>query len=182
MFPRKRAFIVGMDASTEREPVAALIARLAEIQTLSTGQLRAEFQHLSGRPTGSWNREWLRRKVSWLIQESQASDAVELPTLVPEVRDQPRSPRLDAPIQVLPGRGIRDPRLPRPGTEIVRVYRGLRLTVRVLEGAYEWNGRTYSSLSAVARAITGCHWNGRLFFGLTPRRRGATTERSPSTS
>jgi hypothetical protein len=185
MLSHKRAFMLGMDATTEREPVAALIARLAEIQTLSTGQLRVEFQRLSGRPTGSWNREWLRRKVSWLIQESQGrgSDVVRLPTLVPEVRDQPRSPRLDAPIQVIPSRGVRDPRLPRPGTEIVRLYRGLRLTVRVLEGGFEWNGTPYTSLSAVARAITGCHWNGRLFFGLTPRRRGgAKTERGTSTS
>ncbi len=140
---------------------------------MTTGQLRGEFQNLSGRPTGSWNREWLRRKVSWLIQEAtrQVSDGVESPTLVTEVRDQPRSPRLDAPIQVLPG-GVRDPRLPRPGTELVREYRGLRLRVAVLEQGFEWNGRAYSSLTALAREITGAHWNGRLFFGLTQRRRG----------
>jgi hypothetical protein len=172
----KRATFVSMDARIETEPIAALIARLAEIQVLSTGQLRAEFQRLSGRPTGSWNREWLRRKVSWLIQESQrqASDAVELPTLVPEVRDQPRSPRLDAPIQVLPSRGVRDPRLPKPGQVLVREYRGLKLTVTALEHGYEWNGRAYSSLTALAREITGTHWNGRLFFGLTKRQRGQT--------
>jgi hypothetical protein len=175
MFQRKRAFIVEMDATTEREPIAALFARLAEIQAMTTGQLRTEFQRLSGRPTGSWNREWLRRKVSWLIQESQrqSSDGVELPTLVPEVRDQPRSPRLDAPIQIMPGRGVRDPRLPRPGTEIVRMYRGLRLVIRVREDGFEWNGLLYRSLTALARAITGTHWNGRLFFGLTPRKRSA---------
>jgi hypothetical protein len=173
MWCPKRGSIVAMDSPTEREPIAALIARLAETQAMTTGQLRMEFQRLSGRPTGSWNREWLRRKVSWLIQESQrqTSDAVELPTLVPEVRDQPRSPRLDAPIQVVAGRGVRDPRLPRPGTEIVREYRGLKLTVTTLEQGFEWNGRTYSSLTALAREITGTHWNGRLFFGLTPRRR-----------
>lgn len=173
MFSRERAFIVSMDATTEREPLAALIARLAEIQAMTTGQLRAEFQHLSGRPTGSWNREWLRRKVSWLIQESQRqrADGVEFPTLVPEVRDQPRSPRLDAPIQVLPDRGIWDPRLPRPGSILIREYRGLRLIVNVLERGYEWNGQTYSSLSAVARAITGAHWSGPLFFSLRKRTR-----------
>jgi hypothetical protein len=174
MLPRKRAFIVGMYPTAEREPVAALIARLAEIQAMTTGRLRAEFQRLSGRPTGSWNREWLRRKVSWLIQESQrqAPDSVELPTLIPEVRDQPRSPRLDAPIQALPGRGVRDPRLPLSGAQIIRDYRGLRLTVTVLDRGYEWNSRTYSSLTALAREVTGSAWNGRLFFGITKRRRG----------
>jgi len=179
-FPAKRAFIVGMANPTEREP-AALVAKLAAVQTQSTGQLRAEFERLSGRPTGSWNREWLRRKVSWLVQETarQASDAVGVPTLAAEVRDVPRAPRLDAPIQVVPGRGVRDPRSPRPGTEIVRRYRGLVIRVLVRDDCYEWNGTPYQSLSAVAKAITGCHWNGKLFFGLTPRRRGkAQTERS----
>jgi len=175
MFLAQRAPIVGMDATKAREPTAALVARLAEIQTLSTGQLRAEFERLAGRPTGSWNREWLRRKVSWLVQESsrQESDAVSLPTLVQEVRDQPRSPRLDAPIQALPGHGVTDPRLPKSGSVILRQYRGLRLAVTVLERGFEWNRQAYPSLSALACAITGAHWNGRLFFGLTQRKRGS---------
>jgi hypothetical protein len=42
----------------------------------------------------------------------------------------------------------------------------------VLENGFEWNGQAFSSLSAVANAITGQHWNGRLFFGLTKRSRG----------
>jgi len=163
-----------MEAPRNREPMAALVAELARIQTLSTGQLRAELQRLSGRPTGSWNREWLRRKVSWLVQEAarRTSDAVETPALVVEVKDRPRSPRLDAPIQALPT-AVRDPRLPRPGTVLLRDYRGLRLTVAVLERGFEWNGRVYSSLTAVAKAITGQHWNGRLFFGLSRRNRGS---------
>ena len=166
--------MVGMAATIERETQTALIARLAAIQGMKTGQLRTEFHRLSGRPTGSWNRDWLQRKVSWLIQEKarQESDGVKCLTLVPEVRDVPRSPNLAAPIQVLPGRGVRDPRLPKPGAEIVRVYRGLRLTIRVLDAGFDWNGRIYPSLSAVAKAITGQHWNGRLFFNLTRRRRG----------
>ena len=140
--------MVGM-ATTQESATAALIARLAEIQALTTGQLRTEFERLSGRPTGSWNREWLRRKIAWLVQSiaRQESDAVESLTLVREVRDVPRSPYLNAPIQVLPGRGVRDPRLPKPGTEIVRVYRGLRLTVLVVEDGFQWNGRPYRSLS-----------------------------------
>jgi hypothetical protein len=163
-----------MDAPKDREPVAALVARLAEIQTLTTGQLRAEFQRLSGRPTGSWNREWLRRKVSWLTQAAarHTSDAVELPTLVQEIRDVPRSARLDAPIQVLPSHGVRDPRLPKPGSVLVRHYKGLTLTVQVEADRFTWNGATYRSLSAVAKAITGDHVSGPFFFGLRRRSRG----------
>ena len=174
MFRPPRAPIGEMSTPKEREPIAALVAKLAEIRALSTGQLRTEFHRLSGRPTGSWNREWLRRKVSWLVQEKarQESDGVGSLTLVPQVRDVPRSPNLDAPIQVLPGRGVRDPRLPKPGSVIVREYRGLRLTVTVLDAGFEWNGQLFPSLSGVAKAITGQHWNGRLFFNLTQRRRG----------
>jgi hypothetical protein len=159
---------------TPESQTASLVRRLAEIQAMTTGQLRSEFERLSGRPTGSWNREWLLRKVSWLVQERQrqTSDTVRLPTLVAEVRDTPRSPRLDAPIQAIRS-PIRDPRLPRPGAVILRDYRGLRLTVTVLERGFEWNGQTYSSLSAVASAITGQHWSGRLFFGLSRRNRGS---------
>ena len=170
--PRAMNCLVNPDPESQ---TASLVRRLAEIMEMSTGQLRAEFQRLSGRPTGSWNRAWLVRKVSWLIQEQerQKSDTVGGPTLVPEVRDQPRSPRLDAPIQVLPGRGVRDPRLPRPGSIILREYRGLRLAVTVLERGFEWNGQIYPSLSALAAVITATHWNGRLFFGLSRRKRGS---------
>ena len=165
-----------MDCVVNPDPesqTASLVQKLAEIQGWKTGRLREELTRLAGVPAKSWNRPYLVRKVSWLTQQSQrqSSDAVELPTLVPEVRDQPRSPRLDAPIQVLPGRGIRDPRLPRPGTVLVREYRGLRLTVTALEQGFEWNTRIYPSLSAVAKAITGQHWSGPFFFNLRPRKR-----------
>jgi len=183
MFCPKRGLLVGMDTTTTRERTAGLVAELARIQGLSTGQLRTEFERLSGRPTGSWNRTWLVRKVSWLAQEAarQASDGVGLPTLVAEVRDVPRSPNLDSPILVT-GRGVRDPQLPRPGTEIAKVYRGLRLTVRVLEGAYQWNGQIYRSLTAIAKAVSGQPFiNGKLFFGVTKRHRGkGRTERRTS--
>jgi hypothetical protein len=164
--------MVEVDAPQSREPTAALITRLADIQTWKTGRLREELGRLAGTPTRSWNRPYLVRKVSWLTQAAirREFDAVDVPTLVTEVRNQPRCPRLNAPIQALPS-PVRDPRLPRPGTVLLRDYRGLRLTVAVLERGFEWNGLTYSSLSAVASAITGQHWNGRLFFGLTRRSR-----------
>jgi DUF2924 family protein len=171
----KRALLVWMGTPKDREPVTALIAQLTEIQAWKTGRLREELTRLAGSQAKSWNRPYLIRKVSWLTQEKerQGSDGVGLPTLAPEVRDQPRSPRLNAPIQVLPKGGIRDPRLPKPGSVILRDYRGLRLTVTVLERGFEWNGQPYRSLSAVASAITGAHWNGKLFFGLSRRNRGS---------
>jgi hypothetical protein len=55
---------------------------------------------------------------------------------------------------------------PRPGTILVREWAGRLCRVTVLEKGFAWNGRTYRSLSEVARAITGTRWNGRRFFGL----------------
>ena len=63
-----------------------------------------------------------------------------------------------------------------PGALITRHYRGRMVQVRVLADGFEYEGVTYRSLSAVAKVVTGSHWNGWLFFGLTgaPNRKGAT--------
>lgn len=60
----------------------------------------------------------------------------------------------------------RDIRLPVPGSLIVKTYKGKRLEVKVLEQGFEYNGVVYNNLSSVARAVTGIHWNGYLFFGI----------------
>ena len=64
------------------------------------------------------------------------------------------------------GKDIRDSRLPMPGSVITKDYKGKRITVQVLEDGFEYDGCVYKSLSAVAKAVTGSHWNGLLFFHL----------------
>jgi hypothetical protein len=63
-------------------------------------------------------------------------------------------------------RRIRYDARPVAGTRLVREYRGIEHTVTVLADGYEWEGRPYLSLSAIARAITGTRWNGLIFFGI----------------
>ncbi len=65
-------------------------------------------------------------------------------------------------------RKTRDPLV---GTVLTRNWRGQQIRVTVLETGYEFNDVVYRSLSAIAREITGAHWNGRLFFGLVSRRK-----------
>lgn len=60
----------------------------------------------------------------------------------------------------------RDIRLPPPGSMLRRAYKGRDLIVTILESGFEFEGRRYRSLSAIAKAVTGAHWNGLLFFGL----------------
>ena len=54
-----------------------------------------------------------------------------------------------------------------PGTRLVRDWHGVGHTVTVLEKGFDYGGKTWPSLSAIAKAITGAHWNGPRFFGLT---------------
>jgi len=60
-----------------------------------------------------------------------------------------------------------DDRLPRPGTILTRRYEGRTLQVEVLEHGFAFDGKSYRSLSAVAKTVTGSHCSGHFFFGLT---------------
>ena len=64
-------------------------------------------------------------------------------------------------------------RLPIAGTVLTRKYRGRQVETKVLPNGFECEGQVYRSLSAVAKAVTGSHWNGHLFFGLTTANRSA---------
>ena len=61
------------------------------------------------------------------------------------------------------------PRKLTPGTRLVRDWHGVGHTVIVLDSGFEYDGKHWKSLTAIAKAITGNHWNGPLFFGLTQR-------------
>jgi len=61
---------------------------------------------------------------------------------------------------------LKDNRLPIPGSTITKTYKGNDIQVKVLEKGFEYKGKIYKSLSAIAKEITGNHWNGYIFFGL----------------
>jgi hypothetical protein len=69
-------------------------------------------------------------------------------------------------------RRIEEPRL-RPGTRLVRSWQGRTYSVLVTEHGFVMDDREYQSLSRIAEAVTGTHWSGPRFFGLT--RRGAAS-------
>ncbi len=66
-----------------------------------------------------------------------------------------------------PSRAVLDKRIPPPGTVLLRSYKDQRIAVTVLESSFAWEGREYRSLSAIAKEVTGSHWNGLRFFSLT---------------
>ena len=62
---------------------------------------------------------------------------------------------------------------PRPGTILTRSYKTKTIVVTVKNNGFEYDGSIYRSLTAVAKKVTGSHWNGKHFFGLTGRRKSA---------
>jgi hypothetical protein len=76
-------------------------------------------------------------------------------------------------------RALRPGKPIRAGTVLVREHAGVVHRVTVADDGFEWNGRIFGSLSAVARAITGVNWSGRRFFGLDPGPREAGERRNP---
>ena len=58
-----------------------------------------------------------------------------------------------------------------PGTHLVREWNGRTYQVEILDSGYRFDGKTYPSLTAITKRITGTHWSGPRFFGLTPKRK-----------
>ncbi len=153
------------------EPMAR---EIEELRKISAADLRAKYREVWGRePRVKHSREFLFKRIAWRLQE------IRLGGLSQVARD--RLEELIGQIQLpaaedrrtVRGTLKRSPRSGDPaiGTTITRVWRDKEIQVRVLEAGFEWNGMIYNSLSATARAITGQHWNPKLFFKLVERKR-----------
>jgi hypothetical protein len=148
---------------------------------MTVGQLREKYLEVFGEPTKAGNKDFLFKRIAWRIQ-SQAEGALSerarrrAEELARDADVRLTIPRPSkAPANGTPGTVVTLPapkvtahdRLPVPGTILTRTYRGQRVEVKVLPQGFDYDGQVYRSLSAVAKAVTGSHWNGLLFFGLT---------------
>jgi hypothetical protein len=153
---------------------------VAALQRLGVQQLRARYAELFGESTPAHNKTWLLRRLAWRLQALAEGDlserarrrAAELANDADLRLGPPRPRTADGPRPAAPAAAVappRDRRLPPVGSVLVRPYRGQALQVRVLADGFELAGQVYRSLSAVAKAVTGSHCNGFLFFRLTGR-------------
>ena len=151
-----------------------IINEVATLQRLSVSQLRQRFAELFGETTKASNRTWLTKRIIWRLQALAEGDLSE--------RARRRAAQLarDADLRLNPPQSKATPtlpapqpssvpapvdhRLPPPGTILTRPYKGQLVQVQVLTEGFAYGGRVYASLSAVAKAITGSHTNGFLFF------------------
>jgi len=148
-------------------PPADVLGRLAALQTAETPELKQQWRELFGKEPPPHNRAYLRSRLAYRIQEL-AFGGLKPETLA---RLEALGEQLDGGNVVI--RRIRGDDKPVAGTRLVRQYQGIEHTVTVLADGYEWGGRPFRSLSAIARAITGTRWNGWTFFGLKTQRGGA---------
>ena len=147
---------------TNPDPIPA---RLAALKTTPMPDLKAQWRELFAGEPPLFNRRYLESRLAYRIQELAYGG------LKPEtVR------RLERLGEQLDGgdrkkRAIRTDRdRPIAGTRLLREWQGVEQIVTVTQTGFEWQGRPYQSLSAIARAITGTRWNGWIFFGLRNHR------------
>ena len=147
-------------------PPLDVLARVAALKTTPTADLKQQWRELFGKEPPPFNKAYLQSRLAYRIQELAYGG------LKPETRT-----RLEALGEQLDGgnvvlRRIRADSRPLAGTRLLREWKGIEHAVTVLADGFEWEGRPYQSLSAIARAITGTRWNGWTFFGLKSVRGG----------
>jgi hypothetical protein len=137
-------------------------AAIYSLDGLSRSELRALWtQELGECPPATLGRDVLALAIAYARQERRQGGvskpvARELDRLFDQTLRGDRTAKA-AVLMALP---------PRSGTILVREWQGTSHHVTVVEGGFLWNDKTYRSLSAIARAITGTSWNGPRFFGM----------------
>lgn len=133
-------------------------------------ELQAAYTDLFPDKKASNNRTFLWRRVAFGMQELEYGQLPEkaqaklnaLMTVYDPVNNITLKPRAAKPNLA----SNRDRRLPLPGTIITKDYKSTKIQVKTLENGFEYSGKIYRSLTAIAKEVTGAHWNGFLFFGL----------------
>jgi hypothetical protein len=138
---------------------------LSVLPALSIRELRTIFRRVHGiAPPPVFGRNLLKRAIAYRVQEQVFGGlSRETKKLLDRLADPSRRS----------GTEVVVPRRIKPGSVIVREWRGTSHQVVVLSDGFQWNGETYASLSEIARLITGTRWNGPRFFGLRTQPKSA---------
>ncbi|MEK6676883.1 MAG: DUF2924 domain-containing protein [Planctomycetota bacterium] len=149
---------------------------IAELRQMSVRELREKYEAVFGEPTRAGNKDFLFKRIAWRIQSLAEGDLSERARRRAEELGRDADLRTTAPrtpldkvdgITSKPVPTLADERVPPPGTVLTRVYRGHAYHVVVREDGFEYDSQVFRSLSAIAKMITGSHWNGLLFFKIT---------------
>lgn len=138
-------------------PAASLEVELALTGAMTIDQLRATWRKvLASDPPSAFSKDLLARAIAF-HKQAKALGGLPAPTA-----------RL---LRSLIRPGVEPPRQVKLGSVIVREHQGVVHDVLVVPGGFCWRGKTYDSLSTIAKTITGTSWNGPRFFGLRKKRK-----------
>src|ERR1700686_4955316 len=144
-----------------------VLAQLAALKDAPAPALKAKWRALFDTEPPPYNRRFLENRLAYRIQElaygGLKKETVERLRVLGKQYDGEPSGRAK----------VRSDQLPISGTRLIREWRGVQHSVTVRGDDFEYQGRPYKSLSAIAREITKVRWNGWVFFGLKSHR-GAT--------
>src|SRR5512147_2369733 len=138
----------------------SMLAQVAALPEKSTADLKQLWRDLYDREPPTYNKPFLIKRLAYRIQELaygglSARAEAKLKELIEE-----EDRRLKGKLPVRKGDRLI------AGTRLIREWQGIEHCITVLDDGYEYQGRRYKSVSAIARAITGTRWNGPAFFGL----------------
>ena len=151
---------------------------LVGLRRMTPTELRTKHLEVFGESARTGNKPYLVKRIAWRLQMLAEGDiterarrrAAELANDADIRVTVPKSPPVERCLgqQVVTGKfpkraGVD---LPPTGTVLAREYKGRTVQTTVLEEGFEYDGQVYKSLSAIAKVVTGSHWNGHLFFGL----------------
>jgi hypothetical protein len=165
---RLRNFAAGIDqlaappSGVAAIPPTDVLRQIALLRDASTADLKQRWRELFGQEPPPFSRPFLQSRLAYRLQEL-AYGGLKLDTVA---RLEALGERLDGGNIIL--RRIRADDRPLAGTKLIRAHQGAEHVVTVRDDGFEYEGRPYQSLSAIARAITGTRWNGWVFFGLKP--------------
>jgi len=151
------------------------LSQIMALRENSLDELKTKYEELfSGQKAPSNNKIFMWRKIAYRLQELEYGGiSAETQSRIQQLIQQydpinNKALRPDASIKNRPKKNdlSRDKRLPIPGTVITKEYKGISLQVKILKSGFEYNSKIYKSLTAIAKEVTGAHWNGYLFFNL----------------
>lgn len=150
---------------------------VSAMQRMTVKQLRERYEDVFGEACRSNHKQWLVKRIAWRLQANDEGDLSERALRRAAELANDADLRMKAPPDKKPpassGRTVtsdmttkHDSRVPMPGTVLSREYKGRMVQVTVRPDGFEYDGEVFRSLSAVAKAITGTHTSGFLFFRL----------------
>lgn len=150
---------------------------IAALHDMTIDQLIAKYEDVFDEECRSRHRRYLLRRIAWRLQVNdegglsvEARQRAKQLAMNADVRVTAPKPEALKTLRRVPpqedGYTDWDPRLPPPGNYVERLHKGRMVRVLVLTDGFEFEGKRFRSLTAIAKEVSGCSYNGFVFFRL----------------